>query len=159
MNEELDHRYPVALRVLGVLLIVYALLDYFATYGIYAELRNAGVPHRAVGDLSLYPRESAIYWGQHLIAVVGLATAVSLWMRHSIFPVFLVVYYASLVTLTVASYVSFRVMYGGQSSSEIETRFAAQTVGAIIRHTILCVPWIVYVFKSKRVRSLFCLDL
>ncbi len=156
MTEEIVKKYPWQLRVLGGILIFFAIRDYMSTGGTYAALRSAGVSHDDVWNFVAYPREASLYLLQHLVAVVAALALVALWSRSKLFPWAFSAYYVFLIAINVATIVTFNVFYGSTAPEGLVSNVEAAAVGAIIMHSILCVPWLLYLFMSPRARNVFC---
>lgn len=155
MTKEPSRKYPWQLYVLSAFLVFFVIRDFMSTFGMYAELRNAGVSHDDVWNLSAYPREASLYLGQHVLAGVAVVALLALWSRSKLFLWAFSAYYACLVAINVASIVTFNVFYGGTAPQGSASNVAAAGVGAIVMQSILCIPWLVYLFMSPKVRAVF----
>lgn len=144
MTTPKKQKYPWQLYLLSAFLVFFAIRDYMSTYAVYGQLRAAGVPHQDVWKFSLYPREASLYLGQHILAGVAFISLLALWSRHRLFPVSFLAYYLSYLLLNGITAAIYR-----------DPNVSAAAVGGVVMHSILCVPWLLYVFMSSRARSAF----
>lgn len=144
MNASTAKKYPWQLYLLSAFLVFFAIRDYMSTYAIYGQLRASGVAHDDVWNFSLYPREASLYLGQHLLAGVAFVALVAIWSRSRFFPVAFLAYYGCYVALNLLTVAIYR-----------DTNVSAAAFGGIIMHSVLCVPWLIYVFMSPRARDAF----
>jgi hypothetical protein len=140
MTNKQQTAVPLPLRLLGVILIFFAFRDYLSISATYGTLRAAGISHADIWNFSAYPREASLYMFQHFVVGVEVLSLVALWSRNKYFPWLFTAYYGCLVTIDVATWLLLN---------------SPTAIGGIIGHSILCVPWLVYVFKSQQARNVF----
>jgi len=140
MTKEIETAYPLPLRVLGGFLVFFAIRDLLSIGGTYAALQTVGIRHPYVWNFSAYPREASLYMFQHLILGVAVLSMVALWSRSKYFPWVFSAYYVCLIAINVATVIMYKPPHG---------------IGGIIGHSILCAPWLLYLFKSQRARNVF----
>ena len=140
MTKKNDTSYPFQLRVLGAFLIFFAIRDFFGVFATYGQLRGSGIAYTDIWDFSAYPHEASLYMSQHLLAVIAVVSIITFLSRSKMFPWVFLGYYVCIILIYFATIVFFESPAG---------------LGGIIGQTLLCVPWLVYVFKSKQARNVF----
>jgi hypothetical protein len=126
--------------VLGAFLVFFAIRDYFSIYATYGAFRESGITHADVWNFSKYPREMSLYLFQHLVVGIAAISVIVFISKNKFFPWVFLAYYICLVIVNIAT----GIIYNSPAG-----------IGGVIGQTLLCVPWLIYVFKSKQVRNVF----
>lgn len=137
MTADQKQKYPWPLYILSAFLVLLALRDYFSKYALYSRFREAGIPAGEMWNFSTYPREASLYLFQHILGFAAIGALLALWLRNKHFPTVFLAYYVAYVTISVAT----AVLYPG-----------THMFGAILVQSVLCLPWLLYVFKSRSVQ-------
>ena len=137
MTSEVPPKYPWQLYLLSAFLVLLALRDYFSKYALYSQFSSAGIRHNEMWDFSLHPVEASIYLMQHVLGFAAIATVLALWIRSRFFPAVFLGYY---------------VLYIGIAATTAALIPRANVVGGILFQSLVCVPWLIYVMRSTRVR-------
>ena len=137
-----SNKWPWQIYLLLALVIFFCIREYLGISMVYGNLRVSGIEHEDVENFSKFPLQASVYRFQQFLFFVAIIDFLTLIGWRRVFPFVFSVYYMCLVAFSLAGFI-----FLGEDS--------AKAVGVITMQSILCVPWLVYIFKSPRARGVF----